>query len=520
MKKLLSLLVAIAILAALCATAAADPIVTEPLTLKVMEYTIENQQVDYDTMWFYQELEKNTGIHIEWESVKDGDWETQRNLMFISGDYPDVIMRGSIDYEEYGVAQGILLPLDDLIPLYMPNYAARLEMNGVKDAMVASDGHMYYIGNLIAQGVNHDGNHYINKAWLDKLGLEIPTTIDELTEVLRAFKTQDPNGNGIADEIPFSGGDLIHQTQGLYTHFANFGVPLNRYTAARINAEDKVEFIGDVEGFRQAVEWLHLCYEEGLLDKEAITQDSNVWGEKMNQGIVGYTTYLRLINTALTPEIAAQYVSILPPKADGLSVAVPEIMELPGDGASLTVANKHVEETLRWLDAQFETETMMVAYNGPIKEGGPIDPTIKINDEGKYEVIYIPENNGLYQYVPVYMAQFFAPADYYAPIYQMAPHRIERYNTSQDYANAGVLEPKSFNYLTKLVKLPSEEATEAARLFTDLDAFLRESITTFITAGVTDASWEAFKATAKAVGSERYVELYQAGYDTFLENNK
>ena len=48
-----------------------------------------------------------------------------------------------------------------------------------------------------------DGIQIINQAWLDAVGKELPTTLDEYTEVLRAFKEQDPNGNGQADEIPY-----------------------------------------------------------------------------------------------------------------------------------------------------------------------------------------------------------------------------------------------------------------------------------------------------------------------------
>lgn len=47
----------------------------------------------------------------------------------------------------------------------------------------------------------------INKSWLEKLGLEVPKTWDDLTKVLTAFKNDDPNGNGEADEIPM----LINQ---------------------------------------------------------------------------------------------------------------------------------------------------------------------------------------------------------------------------------------------------------------------------------------------------------------------
>ena len=44
----------------------------------------------------------------------------------------------------------------------------------------------------------------MRKDWLDKFNLELPETIDEYYTVFKAFKTQDPNGNGKDDEIPFS----------------------------------------------------------------------------------------------------------------------------------------------------------------------------------------------------------------------------------------------------------------------------------------------------------------------------
>ncbi|MDR3122256.1 MAG: extracellular solute-binding protein [Treponema sp.] len=486
---------------------------TGGITLRVFQYELENQQMDFPNLWFNVELEKKTGIHIEWEPVKDADWRTRLNLMFASADLPDII-RGDVDVEEYGVTQGLLVELDDLLRENMPTYYSRLFMNDADKAIPASNGKMYWIGSLIAQNINHDGNHYINKAWLDKLGLPIPTTIDELTRTLIAFRDRDPNGNGQKDEIPFSAADLIHQTQGVYTHFANFGVPLQRFVYAGIDDNDRIVFPGYMEGFRPALEWLSMCYREGLLDMESITQDSNAWGTKMNAGLVGYTSYLRLINTALTPDIALQYVSILPP-ASPYGVSVPRLLEVPTVSAVLTVANKHIPESLRWLDAQFETETMMVAYNGPLQPGGPIEPTMKINDTGKYEILYVPENNLLYKYVPVYHAMFFAPGDYYFDIYEMPPHRVERFNSSKQYEEAGVLESKSFTYLQRLVKPNADDALEIARLFTEIEKLMQESIASFIRGGVTDAGWQTFLNSCRAVGVERYIELYQKAWDAY-----
>ncbi|MDR2149519.1 MAG: extracellular solute-binding protein [Spirochaetaceae bacterium] len=487
------------------------------ITLRVFQYELENQQMDFPNLWFYKELEAKTGIHVAWEPVKDTDWTTRLNLMFASAELPDLI-RGEVDIEEYGVTQGLLVPLDDYIKEYMPNYYSRLYMNDAYKSLIASDGKMYWIGNLIAQNINHDGNHYINKAWLDTLGLEIPTTIDELTAVLIAFRDRDPNGNGLKDEIPFSAADLIHQTQGVYTHFANFGVPLQRFVYATIDDHNKVVFPGYLEGFRPALEWLAFCYREGLLDMESITQDSNAWGTKMNAGQVGYTTYLRLINTALTPDIANQYVSILPP-ASPYGVSVPRLLEVPTVSAALTIANKHIPETLQWLDAQLETKTMMVAYNGPLDPGGPIEPTMKINEAGKYEIVYVPENNALYKYVPVYHALFFAPGDYYFDIYEMPPHRVERFNSSKQYEEGGVLEKNSFMYLQRLVKPNAEDSLEIARLYAEIDKFMQESIAGFIRGGVNDSNWQTFLNSAKAVGVERYIELYQKAYDAYLAAN-
>ena len=523
MKKIAALLLSLLMLLGAFSALAEYPIVQEPLTIKVFQWVVENQQVDFENLWFYKELEKKTNIKVEWEAVKDGDWNTKLNLMLASGDWPDVIMRGGLSkdmVEDFGPNQGILLPLDDLIKEYMPNYSSRLGMNNVSASLPSSDGQMYFIGNLTAQNINHDGTFFINKAWLDKLGLEIPTTVDELTEVLRAFRDGDPNGNGLKDEIPFSAAEIHHQTSGVYNHFAMFGVPLQRWVYAVIDEENKVVFPGYMDGFRAAVEWLNLCYTEGLLDPEAMTQDSNGWGTKVNANQVGYTTYLRKIATAWQPEIVEAFQHILPPASE-YGVKVPRILEIPEFGAALTVAAKDkAPEILRWLDAQFETETMMSSVNGVLHEGGPIDQTMKLNENGKYEVIYIPENNGLYQYVPVIHGQFFAPGDYYFDIYEMPPHRVERFNQARLYEEAGVLEKYSNDYLRKLVSMDTDTAVEVNRLFTDIEKFMKESIANFITTGVTDASWQAFLDNAKNIGVDQYIQYYQTAYDAYLAANQ
>ncbi len=499
MKKLFALLLCLCMVLSVMSFASAD----EKINLTAFQYALENQQSDFNNLWFFKELEEKTGVHVDFQMVKDADWETQINLMFASGEYPDMILRNPIDVEEYGVTQGLLLPLDEYLNEdIMPNYMSRLNMNNAGDSIPASDGKTYYIGYLMAQNVNHTGTWYVNQAKLDELGIEQPKTIDEVTDMLRKMKAA-------GMEYPFSASFTQFGPETIWNQFASFGVPENTYYYF-IDENEKVQFTGAQPGYRACVEWLHTLYEEGLMDPESLTQDSNLWANKVNAGQVGYFCYLRLINTAISAENVPNFKSILPPVGEGYKACVSQILEVPTAGAYLTKTCKDPVAALKWIDAQLETETMMVALNGKMGE------QIILNDAGKYEVINVPENNGLYDFVPVTQGQFFAPGEYYSAIYQMAPHRVERYEDSQTYAAAGVLEYKSFQYLRDLAKMSNEDATEAANIYTELRKFMEESFTEFVKNGVTDASWEEFQNTAKAIGVEDYIALYQKAYDEFL----
>lgn len=502
----------------------AGVVTTEPITLTAYQWALDNQSTDFQNLWFYKQLEEETNVTINFTVVKEADWQQQLNLMFISGDYPDLVIRpdGSMNFEDYGVEQGIVIPLDGYIEANMPNYAPRLNMNRSADIMRSSDGKMYYIGQMSAQGVVNNAHWFINKTWLDAVSMSVPTTIDELTEVLKAFRDQKP-GTG-ENVYPMSGGgEITHQTNGIYTYFSMFGVPLQYFVYACIEDDGTVVFPGHMAGFREACEWLAMCYAENLLDKEALTQGDSGMNAKINNDEVGFQTYLRLINTGWKdPDVIQHWMPIIPP-AGSQGVTVPRDIgtDVPSYGAFLTNANQYVPQTLRWLDMQFETERMLTSVNGPAKdcpEG--LDPCIKLGDDGIWRVLYVPEANGLYNYVPVTQGQFFAPGDYIFDIFEMPPHRWERYENSQSYEKAGIVEKNSYIILEKLVAplKTSDESTRLQRLHEDIKKLVNESITNFIMQGVTDASWQAFLDQAENVKVGEYIELYQKLYDMYMEN--
>ena len=150
------------------------PIVNEEITLKVMLAIRDTDtMIAPEEMPAVQRLDELTGIKTEWEVIKGADWETKLNLMFASGEYPDVIIapNGTVDDEEYGVTQQLLIPLDDLIEEYMPNYTSRrdAEESDPTVSLVASDGQTYSVGYLVGQNINTNQHYFINQTWLDAL---------------------------------------------------------------------------------------------------------------------------------------------------------------------------------------------------------------------------------------------------------------------------------------------------------------------------------------------------------------
>ncbi len=79
------------------------PIVNEPITLKIMQGIRDVDSLTAPSeMPAIQRLEEQTGIKMEWDMIKGNDWNTKLNLMFASGDYPDLIVspNTTVDQEE------------------------------------------------------------------------------------------------------------------------------------------------------------------------------------------------------------------------------------------------------------------------------------------------------------------------------------------------------------------------------------------------------------------------------------
>lgn len=485
------------------------PIVKKPITLKVMLAIRDvDSLIDINDMPAIKALEEKTGIHAEWEVIKGSDWNTKLNLAFASGEYPDVILsvNSVVDKEEFGVTQKLLIPLDELTEKYMPNYTARTKAED-KDptiGLVASDGKRYSVGFLMAQDIKTDQHYFINQTWLDNLGLKTPTTLDELTEVLRAFKTGDPNGNGKQDEVPLELG-LNTGFYGIRYILPMFGVPCETDKKwIYIDDNKKVQMTATQEGFRQCMEWLHEMYSEGIADTEMISQDINTIETKIKEGNVGLFTAWRLKSMGWDESVEKDCVLFMPTAPEGTKPSLNRYLELAKNGAYVTAGNQHVPETMRWLDSMLDLETMFNLYYGAEGEGWSHGENGKL-DSASLDPTRVKDCLDA-------NALFYAPAKYISENYNMAPQRIEKSEYCRQYEEAGIIQKYSNNYL-KMAPLTSEQRQNSTLKETDIDNAVIENVAGFITNGVTDDSWNAFVKLFEDMGIEEYIKMYQDAID-------
>lgn len=515
MKKLVSLLLAAMMLLSLCSVAiAAD----KPVEIDVMIWYRDIDELNFAEMDYYNDPETGitaqSGVKANFNQVKGGDWSTKLNLMLNSRKYPEIIMRGGINLEMYGVDQGLLLPLDDYIDQYMPNYKALLDADPeLAKSLRSSDGKMYQIGWIIPQNINADGHLFINVDWLKAANLEMPTTMDEYVNALRAFRDLDVDGDGDPNnEIPL-GGAFIDLQIGITNMLRCWGVPTNGDYVC-VNDDNKAYSWLTMDAVRVGMETLHSWYKEGLIDIEVVSQDMNAFEAKVNANDYGSFWRWRMTSMGTTEEVYKQYECMLPTAAEGYEVKIPLSMELPGFGAALTVTaekNGTVEAACRWLDTQFQWDNMINSYNGMYGECWDYDENGKVDIWPMFDgTRAVPGQSSMY---------YCCGKDYFAKV-NMPSHRIEKTNYCNWYTENGLLEKYSRQLLTTLSTKTVEESQQLDLLRAEISKFAKEALIGFMTNGVTDESWNNYINTLDQLRIDEFVGIYQTAYDRYLEANK
>jgi putative aldouronate transport system substrate-binding protein len=353
------------------------PVSKDKVTLKIFTPQMPEIQ-DLETNWFTKWYEAKTNVHVEWQLAPNETSALRQklNLVIAAGDLPDVFLASKIDSNleaRYGVDEKLFLPLNDYIDKYMPNFKAYLAKNpSVKGMITAIDGKIYGLPNV--NECYHCGfsqKMWINKVWLDKLGLKVPTTTEEFYNVLKAFKTKDPNGNGKADEIALMG--CIDSWQSYVDSFLmcsfvldtgmqyNFGsTELRTYYDTKAG---KVMCIYDRPDYKEGLKYLKRLYSEGLLYSGSFTQKQDqfkqiISGEPEAVGAFPNGASCVVLDPATQNALYRDYVAISPlkgPKGLRQSPYYYDGVVVPNRFV-ITTACKNPVAAVKWADAMYSQE--------------------------------------------------------------------------------------------------------------------------------------------------------------------
>lgn len=272
------------------------PLTTEDITLTIMVKQ-DTLVEDYETNGLTKWIEETTGVKLDFQLLPADRAEALNKLsvMFASGQkLPDIInFTIPLADLEALIPTGALISLNEYIGTITPNFDLACEtfpQYEMKRWATSSDGNIYGLPIECAGVHDYMSNKFvINKGWLDNLGLDVPTTIDELYNVLKAFKEQDPNGNGIADEYPLVGCTSFDPATALMNAFVYDDGDQHVWIEDGI-----IQPVYVTEEWREGLRFLNKLCQEDLLAPITYTQDFAQWRAMANNEgdcIVGAFAY-------------------------------------------------------------------------------------------------------------------------------------------------------------------------------------------------------------------------------------
>ena len=487
----------------------------------------------YDDNVVLNQLQQEAGISIDWTTMKESLAE-QVNIRIAGGELPDAFM--GVGFSNYDISRygddGTFIDLTPyLTEEYMPNLSKILDENpDIRSAITMDDGYIYGLpaGERMGTagiGAPEDYSIYsvpqfsmINKAWLDDLGLPVPTTLDELHAALKAFKDNDMSakyyGNAPGSTIPMSTG-----FDGQNIFYAGFGFtnwPNDVCNDLVLKDDGTVEFMCVTDQYRQAVSYFHDWYAEGLMDVEMFSQTDTQLISKCSQGYVGVSTWWYI--EELMGDYAKDYVFL--PILDGPdgthNVTIRTGGGINSGQLNITKACKSPANLLKFYDRWYDPEIVMQMQYGPIgtyftgqDENGV---WLSISDEESQEK-YGKSSGELKGECEVAGPKLIL-SDYYQTTFKMEDRAIERLTDLYDFW---------MPYVDDTATYPVD-CVFTGRELDDIDWYkgnfesaVSEQEGLWIkNGGPTDEEWNAYiEHLTKKCGMEKLLTVYQNAYDRY-----
>lgn len=479
-----------------------------------------------DDMLWLQEIEEEAGVEVTWEQIYS-DWDTTKSTRFASGDIPDILINATTD-SDYTTYSGLFLELSDYISEYCPNITAMFEEQPDTKVLAEDiDGNIYGLPKFQGKWPKTNTTMFINKTWLDNLGLEVPTTFTELQTVLEAFRDNDANGNGDAsDEVPMDFNGWFGGAYSLVNLMGGLGVQLTNWATDGYFAEDGVikNYAVDTR-YKDLLVYLNGLYSEGLINTNAITNTYSEFqslsrGDENGNALVGVTFGWEETDK-FGNDLASQYVSFGPLTWDvddntydarwtydfsGLNMSSNRI--------AISAKTENVEAVMKFVDLFYDQTTSVEVLFGGISDGcisqdddntytvlAPADSSI---DSGTWKWTMTMADNG-----PMYIRE--------ATTINMTQDMENALNERTVYEEALSKVSSSDYYPQMFMKYTAADQNTMSYDQANITAITDNYWALWLT-GESDinADWDSYVEAVNAAGLEEVLSIRQAAFDTYL----
>lgn len=488
-----------------CAVADVKTIADPPVTLTAHIHW-NDVYVLSDEWIVTQEAGRMTGVNLKGTaSAMTANSTEAFNLMIAGREIPDLVGGKSNDLNKYG-QEGAFLPLNDLIDQHAPTIKAFFEENpDIVSAITAPDGNIYHIpfvyGNQVSEA------WFIRQDWLDKVGMQTPTTVEELHDVLLAFRTQDANGNGQQDEIGYftrigTGNTLI----GLLSLMG-----VNSYW--HIGKDGKVAYGQYTPQFKTAMQEISKWYADGLIDPEIFTRGAkarDMLFPENNGGVIhDWIPSTTGFNAKMEGVVDGfQIVGMLPPKdINGEQWEVASRDRLNGFGWSIGAGTKYAKEAMEYMDFWWTQEGRR------LQTYGVEDVTYTMVDG---EPVYTEAVLGSSTSINDYMRKIGGMIESMASLHDASYERFMMddigFETTEMYAASGLV--NSIYPKVGALAFSESELETITNKFPTCETYMNETLQKWTFDGsAIEVEFDAYMQNLAAMGMDDVVAAYQSAYD-------
>ena len=486
------------------------PITKEPITLRAL-VVLDPVQPDWSEMACWKAYEKMTGVHIEWICLDKASATEKRNLLLADGEnLPDIFFRANmneVDTMRYG-QEGVFIDLSDMLQEYAPAYSAVAQKYPEVGKFIPTvDGHVYALPSLTDVGPQEfNPKLFINQAWLTGLNLDMPKTTDDLYTVLKAFKEGDPNGNGVADEIPLGAQDLNNLVRPLR---GAWGLGTRGYGVENfdIAPDGSFRFIPTSAEYKEMLTYFNKLYTEGLIDPEIFTSSTKQLLAMNEQGVLGMVSFINL--GAIANKNADDFVgldaALIGPNGDQLYAAVRSHVTSTKTAFMITRDCKYPEAALRWADYFYSDEGVKLLFMGV--EGENYVATA----DGGYEMIGIDVPDGSSYDQVVSMITPYCGGGLPALSNEKVFKGAEMQPASLDATKK--LEPFKPTELWVAFPFTLEEIDLRSQLESDLNSYIKQSTAEFVQGKRSLSEFDDYVKACEKMGLQQYIDLFKTAYE-------